>query len=42
MGADEEIGEAVAIDIARRGDRTAAVVIGIDAVEAEAVSCRRG
>ena len=36
-GANKDVGEAVAVDIARRGGRGAAAVKGIDAVEAEAV-----
>ena len=36
-GADQDVVEAVAIDVPRRGDGLAAAVTGIDAVEAEAV-----
>ena len=37
IGADDQVVEAVAVDVARRGDGKPAPVKGIDAVEAEAV-----
>ena len=41
-GADDQVGEAVAVDVAGRGDRDAAVVACRHAAELEAVGCRRG
>ena len=41
-GADDQVGEAVAVDVARRGDRAAAAVVRRLAAELEAVACRRG
>ena len=38
VGADDQVGEAVAVDVARRGDRAAAVVIRRHAAELEAVA----
>ena len=42
MGADDQVGEAVAVDVAGRGDRAAAVVVGRHAAELEAVAAVEG
>ena len=41
-GADDQVGEAVAVDVAGRGDREAAVVTGRHAAELEAVGAVEG
>ena len=40
-GPDDQVVDAVAVDVARARDRDAAVVVRVDPVEAEAVRCRR-
>ena len=40
-GPDDQVVDAVAVDVARARDREAAVVVRVDPVEAEAVRCRR-
>ena len=42
VGADDQVGEAVAVDVARRGDRDAAEVAGRHAAELEAVGAVEG
>ena len=42
VGADDQVGEAVAVDVAGRGDREAAVVTGRHAAELEAVGAVEG
>ena len=40
IGGDDDVGEAVAVDVAGGGHGGAAVLAGRDAVELEAVGCR--